>query len=154
MELGALITSDAIVPKLAAKTKKHVLQDLAEKAAALTGLDGRDILEALLQRERVGSTAVGRGIAIPHGRLAGLQRIVSVFARLEQPVDFEAPDEEPVDLIFVLLAPEQAGADHLKALARVSRLLREPETIERLRSSHDRATLYSILIEPSTVQAA
>jgi PTS system nitrogen regulatory IIA component len=127
---------------------------LAEKAAALTGLDGRDILEALLQRERVGSTAVGRGIAIPHGRLAGLQRIVSVFARLEQPVDFEAPDEEPVDLIFVLLAPEQAGADHLKALARVSRLLREPQTIERLRASHDRATLYSILIEPSTVQAA
>jgi PTS system nitrogen regulatory IIA component len=154
MELGALITTDAIIPKLAAKTKKHVLQDLAEKAAALTGLDGRDILEALLQRERVGSTAVGRGIAIPHGRLAGLQRIVSVFARLEQPVDFEAPDEEPVDLIFVLLAPEQAGADHLKALARVSRLLREPQTIERLRASHDRATLYSILIEPSTVQAA
>jgi PTS system nitrogen regulatory IIA component len=154
MELGALITSDAIIPKLAAKTKKHALQDLADKAAALTGLDGRDILEALLQRERVGSTAVGRGIAIPHGRLAGLQRIVSVFARLEQPVDFEAPDEEPVDLIFVLLAPEHAGADHLKALARVSRLLREPQTIERLRSSHDRATLYSILIEPSTVQAA
>jgi PTS system nitrogen regulatory IIA component len=154
MELGALITSDAIIPKLAAKTKKHALQDLADKAAALTGLDGRDILEALLQRERVGSTAVGRGIAIPHGRLAGLQRIVSVFARLAQPVDFEAPDEEPVDLIFVLLAPEHAGADHLKALARVSRLLREPQTIERLRSSHDRATLYSILIEPSTVQAA
>jgi PTS system nitrogen regulatory IIA component len=154
MELGDLITLDAIIPKLAAKTKKQVLQDLADKAAALTRLDGRDILEALLQRERVGSTAVGRGIAIPHGRLAGLQRIVSVFARLEQPLDFEAPDEEPVDLIFVLLAPEQAGADHLKALARVSRLLREPQTIERLRSSHDRATLHAILTEPSTVQAA
>jgi nitrogen PTS system EIIA component len=154
MELGDLITLDAINPKLAAKTKKQVLQDLADKAAALTGLDGRDILEALLQRERVGSTAVGRGIAIPHGRLAGLERILSMFARLEQPVDFEAPDEEPVDLIFVLLAPEHAGADHLKALARVSRLLREPQTIERLRSSHDRATLYSILTEPSRVQAA
>ena len=154
MELGDLITLDAISPKLAAKAKKQVLQDLADKAAALTGLDGRDILEALLQRERVGSTAVGRGIAIPHGRLAGLERILSVFARLEQPVDFEAPDEEPVDLIFVLLAPEHAGADHLKALARVSRLLREPQTIERLRSSHDRATLYSILTEPSRVQAA
>jgi nitrogen PTS system EIIA component len=154
MELGDLITLDAINPKLAAKAKKQVLQDLADKAAALTGLDGRDILEALLQRERVGSTAVGRGIAIPHGRLAGLERILSMFARLEQPVDFEAPDEEPVDLIFVLLAPEHAGADHLKALARVSRLLREPQTIERLRSSHDRATLYSILTEPSRVQAA
>jgi PTS system nitrogen regulatory IIA component len=154
MELGDLITLDAIIPKLAAKGKKQALQDLADKAAALTGLGGRDILEALLQRERVGSTAVGRGIAIPHGRLAGLERILSLFARLEQPVEFDAPDEEPVDLIFVLLAPEHAGADHLKALARVSRLLREPQTIERLRSSHDRATLYSILIEPSTVQAA
>ena len=154
MELGDLITLDAIIPKLAAKTKKQVLQDLADKAAALTGIDGRDILEALLQRERVGSTAVGRGIAIPHGRLAGLERILSLFARLEQPVEFEAPDEEPVDLIFVLLAPEHAGADHLKALARVSRLLREPQTIERLRSSHDRATFYSILTEPSRVQAA
>jgi nitrogen PTS system EIIA component len=154
MELGDLITLDAINPKLAAKAKKQVLQDLADKAAALTGLDGRHILEALLQRERVGSTAVGRGIAIPHGRLAGLARILSMFARLEQPVDFEAPDDQPVDLIFVLLAPEHAGADHLKALARVSRLLREPQTIERLRSSHDRATLYSILTEPSRVQAA
>ena len=154
MELGDLITLDAIIPKLAAKTKKQVLQDLADKAAALTGIDGRDILEALLQRERVGSTAVGRGIAIPHGRLAGLERILSLFARLEQPVEFEAPDEEPVDLIFVLLAPEHAGADHLKALARVSRLLREPQTIERLRLSHDRAALYSILTEPSRVQAA
>jgi nitrogen PTS system EIIA component len=154
MELGDLITLDAINPKLAAKAKKQVLQDLADKAAALTGLDGRHILEALLQRERVGSTAVGRGIAIPHGRLAGLARILSMFARLEQPVDFEAPDDQPVDLIFVLLAPEHAGADHLKALARVSRLLREPQTIERLRSPHDRATLYSILTEPSRVQAA
>jgi PTS system nitrogen regulatory IIA component len=102
----------------------------------------------------VGSTAFGRGIAIPHGRIAGLECIACVFARLEQPVDFEAPDEEPVDLIFVLLAPEDAGADHLKALARVSRLARAPQMVERLRSSHDRATLYSILIEPSTVQAA
>ena len=154
MELGDLITLDAVMPKLAAKTKKQALQDLAEKAATLTGSDGRELLEALLQRERVGSTAVGRGIAIPHGRLAGLQRIVAVFARLEQPVDFGAPDEEPVDLIFVLLAPEDADGDHLKALARISRLTREPQTIERLRSSYDRATLHSILTEPSTVQAA
>jgi nitrogen PTS system EIIA component len=154
MELGDLITLDAIVPKLAAKTKKQVLQDLADKAAALTGLDGREILEALLQRERVGSTAMGRGIAIPHGRLAGLERIVSVFARLEEPIDFEAPDEEPVDLIFVLLAPEDADGDHLKALARVSRLAREPQMVERLRSSHDRAALHRFLTETSTVQAA
>jgi len=154
MELGDLISPEAVVPTLAATSKKQVLQDLAEKAADLTGLHGRDIFETLLQRERLGSTAVGRGIAIPHGRVAALQRIVSVFARLEQPIDFEAPDEEPVDLIFLLLAPEHAGADHLKALARISRLLREPQSIERLRSSHDRATIYSVLTQPTAVQAA
>jgi len=154
MELGDLISPEAIVPTLAANSKKQVLQDLAEKAANLTGLQGRDIFETLLQRERLGSTAVGRGIAIPHGRVAALQRIVSLFARLDQPIDFEAPDQEPVDLIFLLLAPEHAGADHLKALARISRLLREPQSIERLRSSHDRATIYSVLTQPTAVQAA
>lgn len=154
MELGDLIAPEAVIPRLAAKNKKQLLQDLAEKAGALTGLQGRNILEALLQRERVGSTAVGRGIAIPHGSVAGLERIVCVFARLEQPVDFEATDEEPVDLIFLLLAPEHAGADHLKALARISRLLRQPQTIESLRSAHDRAAIYCVLTQPTTVQAA
>ena len=131
-----------------ARTKKQVLQEVAGKAADLTGLSVRDILETLLQRERLGSTAVGRGIAIPHGRLPALKRIFSVFARLEQPIDFDAGDGEPVDLIFLLLAPEHAGADHLKALARISRLLREPKTIERLRASHDRAALFSALTDP------
>jgi PTS system nitrogen regulatory IIA component len=154
MELGDLITPDGVIPRLAAKSKKQVLQDLAEKAGVLTGLNGRDIYETLLQRERLGSTAVGRGIAIPHGRMAALDRIVSVFARLEQPIEFEATDEAPVDLVFLLLAPEHAGADHLKALARISRLLREPQSIERLRSSHDRATIYSVLTQPTAVQAA
>jgi PTS system nitrogen regulatory IIA component len=154
MELGDLITPEAVIPALHAKTKKQVLHDLAEKAAALTGVSARDIFETLLQRERLGSTAVGRGIAIPHGRLAALKRIVSVFARLEQPIDFDAVDGEPVDLIFLLLAPEHAGADHLKALAKISRLLREPQTIERLRASHDRAALFSALTQPVTVHAA
>src|SRR5262245_37231363 len=154
MELGDLIAEEAVIPRLMARNKKQLLQDLAERAAALTGLRGRDILEAVLERERVGSTAMGRGIAIPHGRVAGLQRIVTVFARLDQPIDFEASDEEPVDLVFLLLAPEQAGADHLKALARISRLLREPQTIERLRASYDAATIYAVLTQPTTVQAA
>lgn len=154
MELGDLIPAEAVIPRLMAKNKKQLLQDLAERAAVLTGLKGRDILEAVLERERVGSTAMGRGIAIPHGRVAGLQRIVTVFARLDQPVDFEASDEEPVDLVFLLLAPEHAGADHLKALARISRLLREPQTIERLRSSYDAATIYAVLTQPTTVRAA
>jgi nitrogen PTS system EIIA component len=154
MELGDLITPEAVIPALQAKAKKQVLHDLAEKASTITGIGARDIFETLLQRERLGSTAVGRGIAIPHGRLPALKRIVSVFARLETPIDFDAVDGEPVDLIFLLLAPEHAGADHLKALAKISRLLREPQTIERLRASHDRATLYAALTQPVTVDAA
>jgi nitrogen PTS system EIIA component len=154
MELGDLITPEAVIPTLRASNKKQVLQDLSEKAAGLTGLDARDIFETLLQRERLGTTGVGRGIAIPHGRVAGLKSIVSVFARLDAPIDFEALDEEPVDLIFLLLAPEHAGADHLKALARISRLLRAPQSIERLRASRDRAALYAVLTQPAAVHAA
>jgi nitrogen PTS system EIIA component len=154
MELGDLIIPEAVIPNLAAKSKKQVLQDLAEQAARLTKLQARDIFETLLQRERLGSTAVGRGIAIPHAQVAGLQCIVSVFARLQPPIDFEAPDEEPVDLVFLLLAPEHAGADHLKALARVSRLLRQPQSIEMLRTAHDRATIYAVLTQPTAFEAA
>jgi PTS system nitrogen regulatory IIA component len=149
MDLADLIAPEAVYPSLKAKTKKQVLQELAQKAAALTRIDAREIFDTLLQREHLGSTGVGRGIAIPHGRLAPLKSIVSVFARLDEPIDFEALDSEPVDLIFLLLAPEHAGADHLKALARISRLLREPSTIERLRASRDRAALYSVLTEPA-----
>ena len=149
MDLAELIAPEAVNPSLKAKTKKQALQDVAQRGAVLTGLDAREIFDTLMQRERLGSTGVGRGIAIPHGRMAGLPRIVSVFARLDEPIDFEALDNEPVDLIFLLLAPEQAGADHLKALARISRLLREPSTIERLRSSRDRAAIYSVLTEPA-----
>ena len=148
MELGDLITPERIFPSLSATTKKQALQELANSAAGLTGIHARDIFETLLQRERLGSTAVGRGIAIPHGRLPALKGIFSMFARMEQPIDFDAADREPVDLIFLLLAPEHAGADHLKALARISRLLREPQTIERLRASHDRSALFSALTEP------
>ena len=153
MDLTDLIAPEAVFPALKAKTKKQALQELAQRAAKLTGLDGRDILDTLLQRERLGSTGVGRGIAIPHGRVPALRSIVSVFARLDEAIDFEALDAEPVDLIFLLLAPEHAGADHLKALARISRLLREPSSIEKLRASKDRAALYSVLTE-SAVHAA
>jgi nitrogen PTS system EIIA component len=149
MDLADLIAPEAVYPSLKAKTKKQVLQELAQKAAALTKIDAREIFDTLLQREHLGSTGLGRGIAIPHGRMAALKSIVSVFARLDEPIDFEALDNEPVDLIFLLLAPEHAGADHLKALARISRLLREPSTIERLRASRDRAALYSVLTEPA-----
>ena len=149
MDLGDLLSPEAVFPSLRAKNKKQALQEIAQKAASLTGLAARDVFETLLQREKLGSTGVGRGIAIPHGRISALPRIVSLFAKLEEPIDFEALDGEPVDLIFLLLAPEHAGADHLKALARISRLLREPSTIDRLRTSRDRAALYSVLTEPA-----
>ncbi len=149
MELGDLISPEAILPSLKAKTKKQALQELAHKAASLTGLEERTIFDTLMQRESLGSTGVGRGIAIPHGRVPGLRKIVTVFARLDEAIDFDALDNDPVDLVFLLLAPEHAGADHLKALARISRLLREPSSIERLRASKDRAALYSVLTAPA-----
>src|SRR6516165_12523566 len=145
MDLADLIAPEAVYPSLKAKTKKQALQEVAQRAAALTGIEARTIFDTLLQRENLGSTGVGRGIAIPHGRIAALRKIVSLFARLDEPIEFESLDSEPVDLIFLLLAPEHAGADHLKALARISRLLREPASIERLRASQDRAAIYSVL---------
>ncbi|MDX2263644.1 MAG: PTS IIA-like nitrogen regulatory protein PtsN [Hyphomicrobiales bacterium] len=154
MDLGDLITPYGIQPSLKAGNKKAVLQELAKHAAELTGLNERDIFNTLLQRERLGSTGVGNGIAIPHGKIPALDHIVGMFARLEEPIPFDAIDEAPVDLIFLLLAPEGAGADHLRALARISRLLREPGAVEKLRSSHDRAALYSVLTEPLASHAA
>jgi PTS system nitrogen regulatory IIA component len=148
MDLGDLITAEGVIPLFRAKSKKQALQDLSAKAAALTGLDSRQVFETLLQRERLGSTGVGRGIAIPHGKMPGLKKIFSLFARLDEPIAYDSPDDQPVDLIFLLLAPEHAGADHLKALARISRLLREPSAIERLRSSKDKAALLSVLTQP------
>ena len=120
----------------------------------MTGHGQREIFDALLQRERLASTGVGRGIAIPHGKIVGLEHIVGLFARLEKPVDFDAFDDAPVDLLFVLLAPESAGADHLKALAKVSRLLRDQTVVEQLRGSKDRSALYAILTEPPAASNA
>jgi nitrogen PTS system EIIA component len=154
MELGDLLSRDGIIPILKAKTKKQALQELSERAAAISGLPQRDVLEGLLQRERLGSTGLGRGIAIPHAKFRGLERIHCLFARLDDPIEFEALDGDPVDLIFVLLAPEHASGDHLKALARISRLLREPKTLDRLRGARDRTGLYAILTQPLTSHAA
>lgn len=154
MDLSDLVNPDAILPSLKANSKKQVLQAIAEKAAALTGVEERDIFETLVKREKLGSTGVGGGIAIPHGKLAKLDRIFGLFARLPKPIDFEALDETPVDLIFLLLAPENAGADHLKALARIARLFREPGVVQKLRASSDGSALYAVLTERATHDAA
>jgi PTS system nitrogen regulatory IIA component len=154
MDLSDLVKPDAVVPSLKANSKKQALQALAEKAAEMTGLDEREVFETLVQREKLGSTGVGGGIAIPHGKLAKLDRIFGLFARLPKPIDFESLDDQPVDLVFLLLAPESAGADHLKALARVARLFREPGVAGKLRASADKSALYSVLTEGGAPEAA
>jgi PTS system nitrogen regulatory IIA component len=154
MDLSDLISSEGIIPALRANSKKQVLQELSKRAAEMTGLAQRDIFDTLLQRERLGSTATGNGIAIPHGMVAGLERVTVLFARLDKPVEFEAIDEKPVDLVFLLLAPERAGADHLNALSRISRLLSRANVAQKLRASNDRDTLYALLTEPIASHAA
>ena len=148
MPLNDLVTPNAVMPALKVNNKKQAIAELAAKAAVLTGQSERDILEVLLQREKLGSTGVGNGVAIPHGKLAKLNKLFGLFARLARPVDFEALDSQPVDLVFLLLAPEGAGADHLKALARVARLLRDPEVARKLRDSRDAEALYAVLAMP------
>jgi PTS system nitrogen regulatory IIA component len=148
-----LVAPNAIIPALKVNGKKQALQEISAKAAELTGQNDRAILEILMQREKLGSTGVGGGVAIPHGKLAKLNAVFGLFARLERPVDFDSLDGQPVDLIFLLLAPEGAGADHLKALARVARLLRDPEMARKLRDSRDADAIYAVLAMPSVSAA-
>ena len=154
MDLSDLISVPAILPALKANSKKQLLQLLSERAAAISGIPEREVFDTILQRERLGSTGVGNGIAIPHGKLAGVERMTGVFARLERPIDFEAIDDQPVDLIFLLLAPEGAGTEHLKALARVSRLLRDRAICAKLRGTDNQDALYALLTEDQASHAA
>jgi PTS system nitrogen regulatory IIA component len=154
MDLSDLISAEAVLPSLKVNSKKQALQAVAERAAALTGLEEREIFDTLVQREKLGSTGVGGGIAIPHGKPQKLGRMFGLFARLAKPIDFEALDDQPVDLIFLLLAPEGAGADHLKALARIARHLREPGIAAKLRSAADTTALYAVLTQGATSDAA
>lgn len=148
MEIANILALDGVMPALKATSKKQALQELAKRAEAVTGVHERQIFDVLLERERLGTTGVGQGIAIPHGKLKDLERLHGLFARLEQPIDFDSIDDAPVDLMFLLLAPESAGADHLKALAKVSRLLRDKSMCAKLRGAANADALYALLIEP------
>ncbi|WP_068085195.1 PTS IIA-like nitrogen regulatory protein PtsN [Polycladidibacter stylochi] len=148
MDLSELIKPEGIIANLRANSKKQALQELAEKAAPICGESDRDIFDTLLQRERLGSTGVGNGIAIPHGKMTSLTNLYGLFARLEKPIEFDSLDDQPVDLIFVLLAPEGAGADHLKALAKIARLLRNSDVASKLRATTDADALYALLTQP------
>ncbi|MBY0559730.1 PTS sugar transporter subunit IIA [Hyphomicrobium sp.] len=154
MNIEDMLAADAILPRFEAEDKKQALHILAQKAEALTGASAADIYAALLQRERLSSTSLGRGIAIPHVKMPNVKKITCLFARLERPIAFDSHDGEPVDLLFFLLAPEHAGADHLKALARISRLVRDPATLEGLRSAKDVEGLRTVLTKPLTSHAA
>jgi PTS system nitrogen regulatory IIA component len=154
MDLSDLLRVEAVLPHLRANSKKQAIQEMAAKAADITDRPEREIFDTLQQREKLGSTGVGHGVAIPHGKLVGLDHLIGVFARLDKPADFDALDDEPVDLLFLLLAPENAGADHLKALARIARVLREPSIAAKLRAANDAAAIYALLTQPLTSNAA
>ncbi len=145
MPLTDLVAPNAVIPALKVGSKKQAIQELAARAAKLTDQNERTIFETLLQREKLGSTGIGNGIAIPHGKLPKLDKLFGLFARLDRPIDFDALDGLPVDLVFLLLAPEAAGADHLKALARIARLLRDRDVALKLRESRDAEALYAVL---------
>jgi PTS system nitrogen regulatory IIA component len=154
MEIADLITPHGVVSQLRAATKKQALQELAKRGAAMTGLHERAIHEALMERERLGSTGIGMGVGIPHAKIAGLDSVCGLFARLERPIAFQAVDDQPVDLIFALLVPGNAGADHLTALALVSRLLRDRTVCEKLRGTRSADALYALLTDSATRDAA
>jgi nitrogen PTS system EIIA component len=154
MILADIIEPRGILPAVKVQSKKQLLQELSQAMAGLVAVDQRVVFETLHRREKLGSTGLGQGIAIPHGRLPNINRVYGLFARLSQPVEFESVDGQPVDLVFVLLAPDHAGADHLTALARISRLLREPATLAKLRGTETAEGLYAILTEPAATQTA
>jgi PTS system nitrogen regulatory IIA component len=154
MALADILHPDGIVPALRVQSKKQLLLELATVASKLTGISEREIFDVVLQREKLGSTGVGGGIAIPHGKLKRMDKIIGVFARLETPVDFEALDDQPVDIVFMLLAPEAAGADHLKALSRIARVLRNQDLVARLRGSDTVPALSACLNQEQASNAA
>ncbi len=154
MEINDIISTDNVLANLKPNSKKQLLQELADAGAAQLKVDSQTVFETLLEREHLGSTGVGNGVAIPHGKIAGIEKIIGVFARLSKPVEFDSMDDQPVDIVFMLLAPEGAGADHLKALSRIARVLRDQSTLTNLRSSTDPDAIYSLLTTTQTATAA
>lgn len=154
MELSDILGVNAVRAPAKATSKKRLLQDLAEMADQVYHLPSETVYRMLMEREALGPTGVGRGVAIPHARFNGVDQVLGLFVRLEKPVDFESIDRQPVDLVFALFAPEAAGADHLKALARVSRTLRSEATCAKLRSTFDPSAIYAILTDGRAEQAA
>ncbi|MDX1781857.1 MAG: PTS sugar transporter subunit IIA [Thalassovita sp.] len=154
MELSRILKPEAVKVIASASSKKRLLHDLGDLAATAYGVNPQAAVEALMERETLGPTGVGHGVALPHARLNDLDKVVGAFILLEKPIDFEAIDRQPVDLVFALFAPEDAGVEHLKALALVSRTLRESALCAKLRANNDAGTLYTILTAAQGAQAA
>ena len=154
MKISDIIDARAVLPQLSATNKKQALQGIAQHFAALVAIDQRIIFETLLTREKLGSTGLGQGFAIPHGRISGLKQVTGLFAKLAQPIDYDAVDGKPVDLVFALLSPDHAGADHLTALAKISRVMRSPAAVSKLRATNTAEGLYAVLTEPIAAVAA
>ena len=147
MEISLFLAPDDVRQGFNAPSKKRLVTDIASFVADRFNLDAGVVFETLWEREKLGSTGVGNGVAIPHGRLASIDQIIGAFVQLQKPIDFESVDDTPVDLVFMLLTPQNAGADHLKALAKVSRVLRSPAVCEKLRAANDKETLYAVLTD-------
>lgn len=155
MELADILSEESVLVCTGIKTKAEILTRLADKTASLIGQPAAEIFEALNDRESLGSTGLGNGIAVPHGKFAALKGVMALFMRLDRPVDFESVDDQPVDIVMMLLAPMGAGADHLKALARVARILRTDSIVDALRRTSDPTRIHEILTRPvATTQAA
>jgi len=154
MMIGDLLDNGAIAPRVSTPTKRQTLSVIAEIAARTFGLEAPAVLEALLEREKAGPTGVGHGVAIPHAQLAGLGRMRGVFVRLETPIEYGSVDDQPVDLLFALFAPRSHGSEHLRALARVSRLLRDPALREQLRGAHGVDAIHALLARETRSTAA
>ncbi len=154
MELADILAEDSVLTCTGITDKRQLFEVLAHKAAERTGLSEAEIVDALMAREELGSTGLGNGIAIPHGKLKGLNGVIAVFARLDEPIEFDSVDDQPVDLVMLLLAPVGAGADHLKALSRVARMLRTDAVVDELRSSNDTARMRAVLTAPQESDCA
>ncbi|MEP2782516.1 MAG: PTS sugar transporter subunit IIA [Pseudoruegeria sp.] len=154
MVLSSILKSTAVKVVSNASSKKRLFQDLGDTAEACCGVSSRIAVEALLERESLGPTGVGNGIALPHARLDGIDSVVGVFLKIEKPLDYESVDRKPVDLVFALFAPVDSGVEHLKALALVSRTMRDSSICAKLRANEDSATLHAILVASENAQAA
>ena len=154
MLLSDILKQDAIKSLSACTSKKRLFHELGDLAESCYGFDATTVVDALIEREGLGPTGVGHGIALPHARLDCVEKVCGVFLRLEKPLNFDAVDRQPVDLVFALLAPKASGVEHLKALALVSRTLRDANFCAKLRANSDTATLYTILTETQVTQAA